>query len=630
MDSPVPPRSKLRCWFTRPSIILGIVAVVCGFAAVPAARAANLTVASPSGLLTGTIFVDPAGHLGYFVAVQGQPIVLPSPLGITVNTEDLGQNAQLGEVTTRDFKETYPIMGAHAQGLNQYHEATVQLTGGPSHTPWTLEVRAFDDGIACRYRVPGTGDRTINGEATGWRFPIGGNLWYQDGGKVDYESTFATVALDTLPLDRTVACDCTVRLPGSLGYVLPTEADVHDYSDLLLQPTGPATFQAAFPRNPKGWHRQGEIVTPWRVVLYSPDLNRLVNSDLLRNLCPPPASGLQDADWIKPGRSTWHWLITGRPKLNIQRQWIDWTSQLGYEYYLIDDGWNRWQDGGKDPWAVMKDLASYAATKHVKLWAWVNSRQIRDPDGRLAYFRLARDTGLAGLKIDFPEEPNADTLRWYDDTLRDAAAAHLMVDFHGAVKPSGRERTWPNELTREAIHGRENGQKSGVHDTTLPFTRYVQGYADFTPVDWREKRLNDGSWAHGLAEAFVYTSPFLCVGGDPEAMLRNEAVELLKAMPATWDETVVLPGSAIGEVAAFARRKGNEWFVAVLNGPTARKLDVSLAFLPGGTWKLDQFADHPDRKDAWLHKTAAVSSAETLSFDLRATGGFVARLTTGP
>ena len=204
-----------------------------------AASATEVTIVSPSGLLAGTILVHADGHLRYTVTFKEQPVVLPSPLGITVNAQDLGQDAELGTVTTRDFEEVYPVAGVHAQALNRYHEATVQLTGGPAHILWTLEVRTFDDGIAWRYRVPGTGDRTINGEATGWHFPAGGTLWYQDGGDPAYESVFVTTPLDALPLNRTIDCDCTIRLPGDLGYVLPTEADVRDYSALLLQHPGP-------------------------------------------------------------------------------------------------------------------------------------------------------------------------------------------------------------------------------------------------------------------------------------------------------------------------------------------------------------------------------------------------------
>jgi len=126
-----------------------------------------------------------------------------------------------------------------------------------------------------------------------------------------------------------------------------------------------------------------------------------------------------------------------------------------------------------------------------------------------------------------------------------------MVDFHGAVKPTGRERTWPQELTREAILGRESGKLSGLHDTTLPFVRFVQGHADFTPTDFRPDKLGSSHWSHELAQAIIYTSPFLCYSGSPESYLSNPAIDVLKAIPSTWDQTVVLPGSEIGKVAAM-------------------------------------------------------------------------------
>ena len=122
----------------------------------------------------------------------------------------------------------------------------------------------------------------------------------------------------------------------------------------------------------------------------------------------------------------------------------------------------------------------------------------------------------------------------------------LMIDFHGAVKPTGRERTWPNELTRESIAGREQGKSPAVHDLTLPFLRYVQGHADFTPTLFIPDRLSGSSFAHELAMAIVFTSPYLCLGDNPKNYLKCEATDVLKALPFVWDETRVLTGSEIG------------------------------------------------------------------------------------
>ena len=142
-----------------------------------------------------------------------------------------------------------------------------------------------------------------------------------------------------------------------------------------------------------------------------------------------------------------------------------------------------------------------------------------------------------------------------------------MVNFHGANKPAGEARTWPHELTREGVYGLEHRRprRGRAHNTTLPFTRFLAGAADYTPVVFGERR-KETSWAHQIATAVVFTSPLLVFGGHPQSLLDNPAVEMIKSLPSVWDETIVLPASEIGELAAFARRHGTTWFVAVLNG----------------------------------------------------------------
>ena len=168
--------------------------------------------------------------------------------------------------------------------------------------------------------------------------------------------------------------------------------------------------------------------------------------------------------------------------------------------------------------------------------------------------------GAVGVKIDFQPEANVRWVNWYEETLRDAAARKLMIDFHGANKPVGLERTWPNEITRESIRGHEyqilryRRTLPPSHDTILPFTRFVIGPGDYTPTVFNPKELRGYTWPRELAQAIVFTSPFLCYADHPTNYLNNPAVDVMKAIPSTWDETVVLPGSEIGKCAAFARR----------------------------------------------------------------------------
>jgi alpha-glucosidase len=234
--------------------------------------------------------------------------------------------------------------------------------------------------------------------------------------------------------------------------------------------------------------------------------------------------------------------------------------------------------------------------------------------------------GIVGLKVDFPEPANSIWVQWYEDVLRDAAKTELMIDFHGALKPTGRERTWPNEMTREGVAGREQGKSPALHDITLPFLRFVQGPADFTPTLFMTNRLNGSSFTHELAMSVVFTSPFLCLGDNPTNYLNSTAVDVLKALPAVWDETRVLAGSEIGELAAFARRHGDQWFIGVINDLTPRRQTVALSFLGNGRYKLVELADSPERIDTFVRTERTVNRKDILTLPLRKDGGYVAWL----
>jgi alpha-glucosidase len=612
----------------------------------------RVKVVSPDAKIEFVLERDASGRLQHRVACDGRPVLLPAPLGLTLDGADLGSSATLGRAIFQKVEQRFTVLGGHATAASHCREARVPLISGPQKTAWAVEVRACDDGVAFRYRVPGSGVRHIAGEVTTWRLPAGGAAWYQVHNKrKDYEAPFQTSAVSEIP-DRLrapasavvtppvsevtpsantrgqLATPLTIKSAGGL-YTLLTEASLIGYSDMALKADGDDTFSAYFHNQPQGWDWTGEIVSPWRATLIARDLNALVNSDFLRSLSPPAAPELAAADWIRPGRASWHWMVTGRPKLADQKQWIDWTKALGFEYYIIDDGWTRWtsDDNQKDAWACLKDVVEYAASQNVKIWAWVNAKELPDTPARLAYMSRAQSLGVVGLKIDFMKPADVAWVQWYDDTLRDAASQRLMIDFHGALKPSGRERTWPNELTREAVRGREGGKQAGLHDATLPFTRYVQGPADYTPTDFRSEKLKGSSWAHELSMAIVFTSPLLCYGGSPETYLQNDALEILKAIPATWDETVVLPGSEIGVLAAFARRKGDTWFVGVLNGGAERTFKVDLAFLGSGSYRIEDFADSKEQPDAWKPGQSTATARDKYAVDLRNDGGYVARLT---
>ena len=266
--------------------------------------------------------------------------------------------------------------------------------------------------------------------------------------------------------------------------------------------------------------------------------------------------------------------------------------------------------------------------RHVGIWLWKDSRALATVEEQRAFFDKCQALGVVGAKIDFFDHESKPMIDRYQSILRESAARHIMVNFHGANKPAGEARTWPHELTREGVYGLEHRSAPAwaQHNATLPFTRYLAGAGDYTPVVFGERR-KDTSWAHQIATAVVFTSPVLVFGGHPQSLLDNPAVELIKSLPAVWDETVVLPGSEIGEMAAFARRSGRTWFVGVLNGPAARTVKVDLGFL--GRDRYDGLLVRDTANDpaaVSVEKTTAIGSAP-LTIDVGAGGGFVARFT---
>src|SRR5262249_51797261 len=233
--------------------------------------------------------------------------------------------------------------------------------------------------------------------------------------------------------------------------------------------------------------------------------------------------------------------------------------------------------------------------------------------------------GVAGAKIDFFDHEAKEVIDLYQALLRSSAEHKIMVEFHGANKPAGESRTWPNELTREAVRGLEYRSMNlrSPHNTTLPFTRMLAGHADYTPVHFGERR-KETSWAHQIATAAIFTSPLLIYGAHPRTLLENPAVEIIKRIPAVWDETVALPPSEIGELAAFARRRGDTWFLAVLNGPTERAVRVPLTFLGAGKYQALAARDRKDDAAAVRVENATADRDTSLTVELRAGGGFIA------
>ncbi|HJT74908.1 MAG TPA: glycoside hydrolase family 97 catalytic domain-containing protein, partial [Chitinophaga sp.] len=242
-----------------------------------------------------------------------------------------------------------------------------------------------------------------------------------------------------------------------------------------------------------------------------------------------------------------------------------------------------------------------------------------------AFFKRCHDLGITGVKIDFFDSEAKEVIDLYTAILQETAAYHLLADFHGADKPTGLSRTWPNELTREAVKGMEASKLTdrATHETTLPFTRFLAGPAEYTVVHFGERRKNT-SWAHQVASAAILSAPLLTYAALPQHLLDNPANSLIRLIPATWDETIVLPPSEIGQLAVFARRKGNNWFLAVMNADQPQKISIPLSFLKGAGYKASIVKDSPDSTNAVKLEEGTYTQKDVISLQLSPGGGYIA------
>lgn len=602
---------------------------------------------SPDGRVKFTVLPN-AERLSFTVTLEDTTVIEPSVLVMTLDGYDLSAGVVLGGTEAYETNETYPWHGNFATATNHCHGVRIRLEHDLYFVRYVLEVRAFNDGVAYRHVIPGDETATrVPDEYSTFVVPAGSTVWYAGIAAGHYEDTYRRKRTEDVQPGEWSGPPLTFQLPGGAGYAAITEANLVNYSGMGLESDGR-----------RGWtvglgHRQplnypfelrygrdegrrlghaasvaGPITTPWRVILVGRDLDTLVNSPVLANLCPPPDPHLFPdgfaTDWIKPGRAVWRYLDGGPRDVEGMKEFSRLAGELGFQYHVIEGFWSRWSPEER------KDVVDYSKEQGVGLWFWKHSNQLRTPEAREDFFALLEASGVVGAKIDFMDHEHKELIDLYEALLRKAAEHQILVNFHGANKPTGRERTLPNDMAREAVKGMESRSltERARHQTVLPFTRYLAGAADYTTMIFSERRA-DTTWANQIATLVILNSRLLTVAANPRSILDNPALDVIKSVPCVWDETIVLPDSEIGELAAFARRTGDTWFLAAMCGPEPRTIQVPLSFLNAGTYDLT-FVRDGDRNDSLTVEHAARTRADSLAVSLRAGGGFVARLVRPP
>jgi alpha-glucosidase len=525
-----------------------------------------------------------------------------------------------------------------------------------------LILRAYNDGIAFRYRFPEESPekRIVIHEATGFRIPEGATAYIQPyDNPSQYTPAYEQYFLNGIPagtpspLPSGWAFPALFSLPGQDKWLLITEASLDPgYCGTHLEREAPnGLYLLRFPESGEG-NGLGDTypasqlpwVTPWRVVLVAQGLSGIFSSNIVLHL--NPASRIADTSWIKPGRVSWSWWSDPPSPQNPQalRQFVDLAAEMGWEYSLVDANWN------KMPEATIPELVKYAAEKGVGMLLWYNSGgphnvvteeprdRLTSRDARRREFQKLRDWGVKGLKVDFFQSDKQEIIQHYFDLLEDAAEYRLLMNFHGCTLPRGWSRTYPHLLTMEAVRGAESyifdsrfPQSAPWHNVILPFTRNVVGPMDYTPVAFTDNRYPHLTTSgYEIALAIVFESGWLHFADRVSAYreLPQAPKTFLAQVPVAWDESVLVAGHP-GQQAAVARRKGDAWYVGVISGiGTETTVNLDFAFLKNGAYRATWIGDG-EQKRLLANETSTIRAGESRSYPLKAYGGFVLRLEPG-
>jgi alpha-glucosidase len=602
----------------------------------------QVQVTSPDGNVNLTILPN-AERLSFMVTLGSTVVIDPSPMVMKLDGYDLSSGVVFKKAERYDIDETYPWHGAHDTAVNRCKGVKISLQHDLSFIDYVLEVCVFNDGAAFRHVIAGDEDVSrVPDEYTTFVVPAGSTVWSHDLGG-HYEATYKQQDISEIETGQWAGPPVTFKLPDSADYGSITEADLVNYSGMALEADGRRGLITGLGhRQPLNYPYElrygreeakrlgkpasitGTITTPWRVVMVAKDLNTLVNSTIVPNLCPPPdpeyfPQGVE-TPWVKPGRAVWRYLDGGDRSFEGMKEFSRLAGQLGFKYHVIEGFWSRWSD------EQIRELVEYSRRQGVGLLFWKHSKELSTPEQREAFFARLHKLGVAGAKIDFFDHEAKEVIDHYEALLKKAAENQMVVDFHGANKPTGRQRTWPNELVREAVRGMESSslRQRARHETILPFTRFLAGPAEYTTMHFGDRR-GDTTWTHQIASLAVFSAPLLTVAAHPQSILDNPAVDVIKSIPPVWDETIVLPESAIGELAIFSRRTGKTWFLAVMCGPQARTIQVPLSFLGDGQYNASLVRDNKERADAVVLENMSVKSSDTLTIEMTHGGGFVGR-----
>ncbi len=625
---------------------------------------------SPDGKLTAGIEIDNGiyvallkGRTGVFKLAN---ISLETHLVLPQNDEYKVQKAIQNSVNEIIRPE---IPDKAATLTNSYNELEIRFRNKHSIT-----LRLFNSGLAYRLSTSSKDSLTIIRENLDVYLDASDSVRFQSSETFNsaYETPYQHAKVSEIPKDK--LCNLPVLIEKQNGlFVMITEADLYNYPGLWLKGTGHMQLSATNPSRPKtltsagseyvrnqvaGTYNyvarvNGTRTFPWRIFAVAGDEKDLISNSLVYLLASP--CGIKDITWIKPGVVMFDWWaknniygVDFKSGINTEtaRYFIDFCAEQGFRYFLFDDGWSRNDDLLKTVEGLnMAEVTAYGKSKGVDVMLWMVWHTLqRQWDQAFDQFEK---WGIKGIKVDFMNRDDQPMVMFYEAVARKAADRKMVVDFHGAYKPCGLSRKYPNVLTREALIEFEyNGWTNyddPLHHNLLPYIRMFTGPMDYIPATMRNSTKDDfrpvgdypmgqGTRAHSMALFVILNSPMTMLPDSPSDYYREkECTDFLKKIPVVWDETRLLQGK-IAKFTILGRRSGNDWYVGAITDWSERTFDLETGFLEPGKYRLEAIIDGVNankRAEDYKRVEREFQAGDILKLSLASGGGWVGKITPG-
>ncbi|MCF3651994.1 glycoside hydrolase family 97 protein [Synoicihabitans lomoniglobus] len=624
---------------------------------------------SPHGRLR--VEVDTSDGLTLRAWLDGRVVLEPAPLRLNLSDgRSLGTDASTMTLSRRRNRGVVtPVIKQKSATIpDNFNEATF------TSAEFSVAVRVYDDGLAYRFSTTLGGTIEVTGEAVPLAFPAGTRTLFpeEESFMSHNERSYLDFELADITSPRFASLPVLCTTPAGIRVVF-TDADLFDYPGMFVRGTGGSVLTPTFPPYPleivpaeNGTSDRnveikqvGDFIArtsgtrsfPWRTYVVTDDDRDLITSQLVFLLSRE--CELADTSWIKPGTVAWDWynannLIGVDFESGINNDtykfYIDFAARFGINYVILDEGWSAATTNlfEPNPDIDVPELVAYGAARNVGIILWsLNEPLAKDRD---ALLDLYASWGVKGVKIDFMQRNDQLMVNFYHDTAVAAAARHLLVDYHGAFKPSGLRRAYPNVISYEGVKGNENNKWSAdvtpEHNVTIPFIRMVAGPMDYTPgamVNTHPanhrishfRPMGIGTRCHEIAKYMVYESALQMYCELPSLYLKEvESITFMASIPTVWDETRVIEAS-VGDYVVIARRHGDTWYLGAMTDDAAREFSLPLEFIGPGEFEATIMQDGVNaakHAEDYRQVKQTVDADTTLSLRLVGNGGWAAIL----